>query len=151
VLSQSECGTHPFGPDISGLPNVGLKLIGDAGADVFNMSVSKVGGTLDLNLNAGNNEFIMTNQSVIGALKLATLGGNDNVLIDDSIILVAIDASMGSGADVFGVFNVELPEWPSALLGSVNIDGGAGTDTTNLNGVLPVNLLTNFEFFTIIV
>jgi hypothetical protein len=148
VLSQSECGTHPFGPNIPTLPGVGLKVIGDYGRDLFDMSVSKVGGTLDLTLYAGNNEVNIKNQSVVGALKVTTLGGNDKVLIDDSIILVAIDATLDYGADSFLVTNVQPAEWPSALLGSVNIDGGYGVDTTNLNtGVLPINQLTNFELF----
>jgi hypothetical protein len=145
-LSQSKCGTHPFGPDIEPLPGVGLAVMGDDGDDVFNMSASEVGETLRLNLFAGNNEVNILNQSVVGALWLQTLGGNDNVLIDDSEIQVAIEATLGSGADSFYVTNVEPAEWPSTLLGAVRIVGGLGVDTTNIPlENLGVNLLLGFE------
>lgn len=43
---------------------------------------------------------------------------------------------MGSGADRFIVTNVNpATQWPSALLGMIDINGELGVDTTNLSAL----------------
>jgi hypothetical protein len=136
TITDSQIGTSPFGPDIPGFPNTGLVLLGDSGQDVFNLSGSQVGGTLSLSLFSGNNSVNVTNSSSMAGLHLVTLGGNDSVLIDDSSILVAVFMRLGAGADSLLVTNVDpATQWPSALLGSIDIDGELGVDTTNVSAL----------------
>jgi hypothetical protein len=145
-IMQSEVGTAPFGPDIPGFPNTALVLMGDNGADVVNVSATRLGGTLDLNLFNGNNSVNLTNASSMPGLQLVTGSGNDNILIDNSAILVAVYVRLGSGADRFIVNNVDpATEWPSGLLGLVDIHGELGVDTTNV-AALALGAL-GFEIF----
>ncbi len=135
-ITGSHIGTGPYGPDISGFPNAALVLLGDNGRDLVNVSGTTLGGTLQLELFAGNNEVNLTNRSLMAGLSLVTLGGNDTVLIDDSTISVVVYVRLGFGADRFIVTNVDpATEWPSALLGSIDIDGEFGVDTTNLSAL----------------
>ena len=147
-IFESEIGTNPFCLDIPGFPNAALVLLGDNGADVVNVGATTLGGTLHLNLNAGNNDVNITNGSVMPSLRLRTLGGNDDVLIDDSTIQIAIQVRLGTGADSFLVTNVDpATQWPSALLGLIDIDGELGVDTTNISA-LALGAL-GFEIFVV--
>jgi len=135
-ITNSQIGTAPFGPAIPGFPGVAFGMRGDNGRDVVNISGTTVGGILGLELYAGNNEVNLTSQTRMAALYVVTLGGNDTLSIDDSAILVSIYVRLGSGADTFLVTNVDpATEWPSALLGSIDINGEAGVDTTNLSAL----------------
>ena len=135
-IGGSEIGTAPFGPSIAGFPGAALVILGDNGHDVVNISTTVIGGTLYLELFDGNNALNLTNGSSINALRLVTGGGNDSVLIDNSRISVAVYVRLGSGADQFFVRNVDpATQWPSALLGLIDIDGGPGVDTTNLSAL----------------
>jgi hypothetical protein len=135
-ITGSQVGTGPFGPDIPGFFNAAMVLRGDNGRDLVNVNATQFGGTLDLGLFAGNNEVNLTNRSTMAALNLVTLGGNDSVLIDDSTISVVVYVRLGFGADRFIVTNVDpATEWPSALLGSIDINAEAGVDTTNLSAL----------------
>jgi hypothetical protein len=135
-ITDSHIGTAPFGPDIQGFPNAALVLLGDNGRDVVNISGTRFGGTVDLRLFAGNNDLNVLNSSLMPALSFVTLGGNDTVLIDNSTIQVAIYVRLGSGADRFIVTNVNpATQWPSALLGMIDINGELGVDTTNLSAL----------------
>jgi hypothetical protein len=136
TITGSQIGTSPFGPDIPGFPNAAMVLLGDAGRDVTNLSNTRLGGVLDLRLLAGNNDVTLNNASSMAAFRLTTLGGNDSVLIDDATIQVAVEIHLGSGADQLFVRNVDpATEWPSALLGSIDINGELGIDTTNLSAL----------------
>lgn len=135
-ITNSQIGTAPFGPAIPGFPNVAFGMRGDNGRDVVNISGTTVDGILGLELYAGNNEVNLTSQTRMDALYVVTLGGNDTLLIDDSAILVSVYVRLGSGADTFFVRNVDpATEWPSALLGSIDINGEIGVDTTNLSAL----------------
>lgn len=135
-ITGSQIGTAPFGPDIPGFLNAAMVLRGDNGRDLVNIGATQFGGTLDLGLFAGNNEVNLTNGSSVVALNLVTLGGNDSVLIDDSTIQVAVYVRLGFGADGFIVTNVDpATEWPSALLGLIDINAELGVDTTNLSAL----------------
>ena len=85
-ITQQPNRHRPFGPDIPGFPSTAMVLLGDNGRDLVNVGATQFGGTLDLELFAGNNEVNLTNRSSMAALSLVTLGGNDSVLIDDSTI-----------------------------------------------------------------
>jgi hypothetical protein len=79
---------------------------------------------------------------------LVTGSGNDLVLVDNSSISVAVYVRLGSGADQFFVRNVNpSTQWPSALLGSIDIDGETGVDSTNLSA-LALGAL-GFEIFVV--
>lgn len=135
-IVDSQIGTSPFGPWIPGFLNAALVILGDNGRDVVNVSATQLGGTLDARLFAGNNELNLLNGSLMSALSLVTLGGNDSLLIDDSTIQVAIYVRLGNGADRLIVTNVNpATQWPSALLGMIDIDGELGVDTTNLSAL----------------
>ena len=145
-ITGSRIGTAPFGPDIFGFPGAAMVLLGDNGRDVVNVSSTVLGGTLDLRLYNGNNEANLTNSSSMAALSFITGSGNDTLLVDNSSISVAVYVRLGSGADQFFVRNVNpSTQWPSALLGSIDIDGETGVDTTNLSA-LPLGAL-GFEIF----
>jgi hypothetical protein len=145
-IFESQIGTAPFGPDIPGFPNTALVLLGDNGADTVDISATTLGGTLDLRLFDGNNELNLINSSSMPGLQLITGAGNDKVLIDDSAILVAVYVRLGSGADEFLVNNVDpATQWPSGLLGLVDIHGELGVDTTNV-AALALGAL-GFEIF----
>lgn len=136
TITGSNIGTSPFGPSIPGFPNAALVLMADSGRDVTNVASTKLGGILDLRLFAGNNDVNLTAASSMAAFRLTTLGGNDSVLIDDATIQVAVEIHLGSGADSLIVRNVDpSTEWPSALLGSIDISGELGVDTTNLSAL----------------
>ena len=136
TITGSRIGTHPFGPSIPGFPNAAMVLLGDNLRDVVNVSNTEVDGVLDLRLFAGNNDVNLTAASTMAAFRLSTLGGNDSVLIDDATIQVAVEIDLGAGADRLIVRNVDpATEWPSALLGSISINGGIGVDTTNLSAL----------------
>ena len=67
-------------------------------------------------------------------------------MIDDSAISTSVMILLNSGADTLLVTNIDpLTQWPSALLGSVILDGGFGVDTTNISA-LTLGAL-NFEIF----
>ncbi len=135
-ITNSQIGTAPFGPAIPGFPGVAFGMRGDNGRDLVNLSGTTVDGILGLELYAGNNEVNLTSQTRMDALYVVTLGGNDTLLIDDAAIAVSIYVRLGSGADTFIVRNVDpATEWPSALLGSIDIDGEIGVDTTNLSAL----------------
>jgi hypothetical protein len=146
-IFESQVGTSPFGPWIEpAFLNAALVILGDNGRDIVNVSATRLGGTLDARLYAGNNEANLTNGSSMPALYFVTGTGNDSLLIDDATILVAVYVRLGSGADTMFVRNVDpATEWPSALLGSIDIDGETGVDTTNLSA-LPLGAL-GFEIF----
>ncbi len=132
----SEIGTAPFGPAIGGFPGAALVLLGDNGRDVVNVNNTVLGGTLHLDLFNGNNQVDLTNGTSMNALHLVTGNGNDSVLIDNSRIAVAVYVRLGDGADQFFVRNVDpATQWPSPLLGLIDIDGGPGVDTTNLSAL----------------
>lgn len=135
-LTNSQVGNSPFGPDIPGFPNAAMVLLGDTARDTFTANNTQFGGVLDLRLFAGNNDVNLSAASRMAAFRLATLGGNDSVLIDDTTIQVAVEIDLGAGADRLIVTNVTPDtEWPSALLGSIAINGGIGVDTTNLSAL----------------
>ena len=145
-IFESEIGTLPFNLNIPGFPNAALVILGDNGADSVNVSATTLGGTLHLNLYDGNNDVSLINSSAMPSLYLVTGGGNDDVLIDDTAIQVAVYVRLGTGADRFIVTNVDAAtEWPSPLLGLVDIDGQLGVDTTNIS---PLTLgALGFEIF----
>ncbi len=135
-ITASHIGTSPFCPGIPGFPGTAMVLRGDNGRDLVNISGTHFGGILDLELFAGNNEVNLTSQSSMVGLNLVTLGGNDSVLIDNSTIQVVVYVRLGFGADRFIVTNVDpATEWPSALLGSIDINAEFGVDTTNLSAL----------------
>jgi large repetitive protein len=135
-IAGSFIGTAPFGPSIVGFPGAALVILGDNGRDVVNIGSTELGGTLDLQLFNGNNAVSLTAGSSMNALSLVTGTGNDSVLIDNSRIAVAVYVRLDSGADEFFVRNVNpATQWPSALLGMIDIDGGIGVDTTNLSAL----------------
>jgi hypothetical protein len=147
-ITGSRIGTAPFGPDISGFPGAALVILGDNGRDVVNVGSTVVNGTLDLRLFDGNNEANLTAGTSMAALSLVTGSGNDLVLIDNSSISVVVYVRLGSGADQFFVRNVNpSTQWPSALLGSIDIDGETGVDSTNLSA-LALGAL-GFEIFVV--
>jgi hypothetical protein len=134
TITSSQIGNHPFGPSIPGFPNAAMVLLGDGGADIVNVSSTTFGGTLHLNLFAGNNDVIVNNRSSMAAFYLITLGGNDTVLLDDITIVVVVNIDLGDGADTLLIRNIDpATEWP--ILGSVIINGGLGVDTTNLSAL----------------
>ncbi len=135
-ITGSKIGTSPFGPWIPGFLNTALVLLGDHGRDVVNVGSTQLGGLLRLDLFNGNNDVNLTSQTSMPALSVVTGSGNDSVLIDDAAILVGIYVRLGSGSDEFFVRNVDpATEWPSALLGLIDIDGGTGVDTTNISAL----------------
>ncbi len=138
AITQSSIGTGPYGPR---LPAAGdaMIVLGDDGRDLVNVNSTTIGGRLDLQLKAGNNELNVTNNSVMSGLYIVTSNGNDKVLIDKSKILVDVYARLGNGADELYVRNlVFATDWPSSLLGSVDINGELGVDRTNLGTLVPM-------------
>lgn len=132
TILNSFIGTGPFGPYISGAPNVAFLFHGDNGRDTFDANNTVFGGTLETRFYAGNNDLSLRAGTRMGGLYAIFLGGNDTVAIDDATITAAIYVRMGDGADRFTVVNVDpLTEWPSPLLGSVDIDLELGVDTVN--------------------
>jgi hypothetical protein len=143
----SDCfiGTHPLGV----FPADALEIVGDDGADTFNMTGSSVGGNMDLRMFGGLNDVRLYNNpdSVVG-LSLVTSGGNDSLVIDNTTIMVSVYVRLGDGADSMIVRNVDpATQWPSTLLGLVDVSGGAGVDTTNASA-MSVGLL-GFEMFVL--
>ena len=114
--------------------------------NIVNINASHLGGSADLRLFAGNNSMGITARSSMAALRAVTGGGNDELNIDDSSVFVAVYIRLGAGADRLFVRNVDpATEWPSTLLGLVDINGEAGVDTTNVSA-LPLGAL-RFESF----
>jgi hypothetical protein len=168
TFSDSSIGTHPLGvlpanaleivgDDGADAPAAGcrlveknaLEIVGDDGADTFNMTGSSVGGVLDLRLGGGNNDVNLSNNpdSVVG-LSLVASGGNDSLVIDNTKIMVSVYVRLGDGVDSMIVRNVDpATQWPSTLLGLVDVSGGAGVDTTNAS-TLSLGLL-GFEVFVL--
>lgn len=137
-ITQSSIGTGPYGPRVPAAPGVALIALGDDGRDLVNVNSTTIGGRLDLQLAAGNNELNVTNNSVMAGLYVDTRNGNDKVLIDKSKILVDVYARLGNGADEFYVRNIAFAtDWPSSLLGLIDIDGELGVDRTNLGMLVP--------------
>ena len=144
-ITSSSIGTSPFGP---ALPNPldAMQLMGDNGADVVNVNGTALGGVLNLTvLGNGNNEVNVTNGSSMAGFNLIGGSGNETVMIDNSTITVGVRILLNAGADTLEVRNMLLTQWPDPLLGLVIIDGGLGTDTTNI-GPFTLGAL-NFEFF----
>lgn len=140
-IGQSSIGTGPYGPRTP-LPvfvaGVAFMLQGDNGRDIVNLDGSTVGGRVDLVLNAGNNEFRVMNNSNLAGLSVISTDGNDLVSIDRSKILVDIYMRLGNGADELYVRNLNfLEDWPSSLLGVVDINAELGVDRTNLSSLIP--------------
>jgi hypothetical protein len=134
-ITGSRIGTLPS-CYMCAFPGAALVILGDNGRDVVNISSTLLGGLLDLRLYNGNNETNLTNGTAMPSLSLVTGTGNDSVLIDNSSISVAVYVRLGSGADQFFVRNVNpSTQWPSALLGSIDIDGETGVDSTNLSAL----------------
>lgn len=135
-ITNTSIGTRPLGPALP-TPGDALQIIGDNGADIVNLSGATLGGTLNVSaLGNGNNSVSLINQTAMAVLNLVTGSGNDTLLINDSRVSTAVNILLGAGSDTFSAINVDpATEWPSALLGAIVINGGAGVDFTDVGGL----------------
>jgi hypothetical protein len=114
---------------------VAFEILGDAGADVVNISSTTFGGQVTEMLFDGNNSSTITNLSTLPALTLVTGRGRDSALISNSTITEAVDIAMGDGGDSLELDNEDFAtQFPSELLGSIEIDGQGGVNTLTENG-----------------
>lgn len=136
TITNSRIGTNPYCPALP-TPGDALQILGDNARDVVNLNGTTLGGRLNLgSLFNGNNELNITNASSMSGIFLVTGTGNDKVLIDNSSILVDVFIFLSDGADRLEIRGVDpTTEWPSALLGTIFMNGGLGVDTTNLDAI----------------
>ncbi|MEZ6087902.1 MAG: hypothetical protein R3C05_07745 [Pirellulaceae bacterium] len=130
-ISGGSIGTH------ASVAGTALEIINDNGNDVVNISGTTFGAGVDLD-SMGNGMNAITISDDASMPMLVIRGGNedDDVTINNSTITDDVDIQLGLGQDSLIIIDVDpSTQWPSALLGSIVLDGGDGVDESNLNAL----------------
>lgn len=104
-----------------------FELIGDEGADIVNLTGTEFVGETLLTLLNGNNSATISASTTMTSLFITSAIGNTSVTINNSSIAVAVSILLGDGANNVTLENENFnSQFPSPLLGGIDIDGGVG-------------------------
>ena len=135
-------GTHGSATEIRnsefggrGAAGLGLTFMGDDGDTVFNISDDTTGtmidGLLSITLGDGHDSVQLSgiaggSQIMMDSLTIVGDEGDDGVLIQNTEIDSMVMISLADGADTIEIR--DGIDFPSGLLGTIDIDGGIGAD-----------------------
>jgi hypothetical protein len=144
--STTNLTNNTIGVFLDPLNDYAVTIYGDDGADDVIVAQSTIGADLYLSLYDGQNSATLLNNVSIAGFEYYGGDGDDIVTIDNSKILYYVYIYLYEGADELHMLNMDYAtEWPSILLGNIEIDAGLGVDTL-FGAKPPANLWTGFEF-----